>query len=147
MSKRTKGINGNQLNFVLQGLEHKLKDAADKVEPIREDLVNVEDTTDLRNLLKELKDVLRFVKRCTKDFETFLDDELLEEDEKEEAEEEDYGTEEEDEDDDDPWCAECSHEHSTDVNCDGLLIDDDDQDSKSCVSPDSCGCSKDDEEE
>lgn len=92
MSK-SKGINQNQLTLVLSGLEHTLREGANSVETYRDDCLSgiSIDTDELRDLLKRLKDALRFTKRCIKEYESVVlaPDDVDDIEEEEEIEEED----------------------------------------------------------
>lgn len=106
MSK-SKGINQNQLTLVLSGLEYTLREASNSVETYRDDCLSgiSINTDELRELMKQLKDALRFTKRCVKEYENVVlaPDDVDNVEEDEEFEEEDPDEEEDTEEDPDTY--------------------------------------------
>jgi hypothetical protein len=135
MSK-SKGINQNQLIVVLSGLEHTLREGSNSVETYRDDSLSgiSIDTDELRELLKRLKDALRFTKRCIKEYESVVlaPDDVDSLDDSEDDDEE-METEEGDDEDDEsdtylfqqkPNCMPCCNSPSHNVE----EVEDDEED-------------------
>jgi len=135
MSK-SKGINQNQLILVLSGLEHTLREGSNSVETYRDDSLSgiSIDTDELRELLKRLKDALRFTKRCIKEYESVVlaPDDVDSLDDSEDDDEE-METEEGDDEDDEsdtylfqqkPNCMPCCNSPSHNVE----EVEDDEED-------------------
>lgn len=136
MSK-SKGINQNQLILVLSGLEHTLREGSNSVETYRDDSLSgiSIDTDELRELLKRLKDALRFTKRCIKEYESVVlaPDDVDSLDDSEDDDDEEMETEEGDDEDDEsdtylfqqkPNCMPCCNSPSHNVE----EVEDDEED-------------------